>query len=911
MNLSKTEKLIVARKKLKEFQQSKKIHMQDDLSKDRNGVAKLLLQNEIQETSSHKCQSQSDHNIPTNDSSQDCKISVDNNDSHVNTQTINTTCINDKIIAKKIDIANDLKQVVGIELTNTVLSSEKDNIANHMQQTIDESSENNSDHLPINEMDKNQNDQYLYEQPKKLSQAAINEFNENTDNNRHKNADSDLHYQSQGYMQDQNQVVNQSQIQVRQYSSKIAELQAALAAEDAEIEIKLLQETKQLKEQLQMHMQTTSILISEKADLIATLDHNQTTIKHNAEEIEELSGKLKCSQVRVSELEKELNTVRKDSEEAYKTIQLMKEDHETLYEKYSELKKEKEDLALQVSELKQKLNVKNTELTSLQQSLQEKSALLSLSELKIQQLTSTSQELGKLEDQHDNVTMLEQQIAQMKETLKAVSEENDEASRQYQNYGRLLEAQQEALLHEFEHQKQLNTELEIRERSYIERLSNLEQQLQSEKEKVQDLFPLQNQKQHIDSLMKEIDELTLEQERLHIIISEKETDIEMLSKTIQELQNKESVNTDALKLAQALESEQLGASRAVSQNQQLKQQLNEMHDAFISLSNAKLDLTEQLQSERTIGRKLNAELNKVEAEVEYLKKCLKEKELIMIEQEKNDSHNSSVTDQTVSNEAQTNYIHTLQQELQNSLATIDDLKIENEKLLQELNHTRVEKEERVNELNSVNNEVSQNTNQNITDNMDDAAEVKIVSHSTTTDSSDFSEHTKKLEQRFKETMEKLAELTDEKQRLEHLVLQLQSETETIGEYIALYQQQRAILQDKAKQKDEIFRQLVEQKNEQQEQLHKLKVLVTVLIKGKSSMTDSAKPCSSNCEGKNEKDSTFTNNNPNHNVVAELPDDKTKSEILDLLTEIKDCKDSCIFTSNYHPCPACSGKLITV
>ena len=39
---------------------------------------------------------------------------------------------------------------------------------------------------------------------------------------------------------------------------------------------------------------------------------------------------------------------------------------------------------------------------------------------------------------------------------------------------------------------------------------------------------------------------------------------------------------------------------------------------------------------------------------------------------------------------------------------------------------------------------------------------------------------KKLESRFKETMEKVAELTDEKQRLEHLVLQLQGETETIG-----------------------------------------------------------------------------------------------------------------------------------
>lgn len=40
----------------------------------------------------------------------------------------------------------------------------------------------------------------------------------------------------------------------------------------------------------------------------------------------------------------------------------------------------------------------------------------------------------------------------------------------------------------------------------------------------------------------------------------------------------------------------------------------------------------------------------------------------------------------------------------------------------------------------------------------------------------------KLEIRFKEAMQKVAELTDDKQRLEHLVLQLQGETETIGKH---------------------------------------------------------------------------------------------------------------------------------
>lgn len=509
--------------------------------------------------------------------------------------------------------------------------------------------------------------------------------------------------------------------------------------------------------------------------------------------------------------------------------------------------------------------------------------------------------------------MLEQQLAQMKETLKAVNDENDEASKQYQNYVRQLEAQQETLLNELEHRKQLNNELEIREKSYIERLSDLEQQLQSEKIKVEDLLPLQNQKYNTDSLMKEIDELTLEQERLHIIISEKDTNIEILNKALQESQEKDSQSTNASKLAQALESEQLGASRAVLQNQQLKEQLNEMHDAFILLSNTKLDLTEQLQSERAIGRKLNAELNKVETEMEYLKNCLKEKEISLAELEKENLQNAQIADQINHYQAQSHYTHTLQQELQKALATVDDLKIENEKLLEELSRNKIEKENNEPDIhNDTNNDILQNNNKTVNDNIYDTTAIKTRSCATLTDSFDSLEPMKKLEKRFKETMEKLAELTDEKQRLEHLVLQLQSETETIGEYIALYQRQRAVLQEKAKQKDEVFRQLVEQKNEQQEQLHKLKVLVTDLIKRKSLVTESMGPYDTNCEEENKKDLILPENDKQNNiVVAELSNDVTTSQILDLLTEIKDCKDSCIFTSNYHPCPWCSGKLITV
>ncbi|XP_043674043.1 golgin subfamily A member 2-like [Vespula pensylvanica] len=918
MNLSKTEKLIAARKKLKEFQQNKKIHIQDEPLKNENGIIKLLQQNETVETSSHKNQLRSDHNVPISDTLQNFTFPIDNKDSHVNIETINFVSINeDKISVKKTDTESNSKQVAGIEMTNMEVLSEMDN--SHVQkQTISESSENNINYF-CTDKDKCENNctldnislnQQLSIQTKQLLQTENTkiESDESTDNNKWKILDSDSHSQNQTVtcLQDQNEL----QIQVKQYSNKISELQAALAAKDAEVEVKLMQETNQLKEQLQIHVQTTNILISEKAELTAALNQNQAIIKHQKEEIEELSGKLKYVQFRSSEFEKELNTTKTEAEEAKKIAQQIKQDHETLYEKYSELKKEKDDLSLQVSELKQKLSVKNSEINNLQQTVQEKAALLSLNELKIQQLTSTSQSLEVFENQHHNVTILEQQVTQMKEALKTVSEENDEASKQYQNYVRQLETQQETLVNELEHQKKLNNELEIREKSYIERLSDFEQQLQSEKEKVQELLPLQNHKHHTDTLIKEIDELTLEQERLHIVINEKETDIDILKKELQQLQNKENQDTDVPKLLQALESEQLGASRAVSQNQQLKQQLNEMHDAFILLSNTKLDLTEKLQSERTIGRKLNAELNKLESEVEYLKNCLKEKEVSLSELEKENLQNAQIADQIHHYQAQSQYTHTLQQELQKALTTIDDLKSENEKLTEELNHKTDKEKNGVNESNMVN-EILENNKDNVDKNILKTREIKTISRSTITEPSHALEPIKKLEERFKETMEKLAELTDEKQRLEHLVLQLQSETETIGEYIALYQRQRAILQERAKEKNEAFRLLIEQKNEQQEQLHKLKELVINLITRKSTITENIEPYTSDHKEENKDVITSEIIKQHNSVASEISDDETTSQILDLLTEIKDCKDTCILASNFHPCPWCSGKLITV
>lgn len=61
----------------------------------------------------------------------------------------------------------------------------------------------------------------------------------------------------------------------------MVELEGLLATKDSEFEAKLVREISPLKEQLQVHTQTTGILIAEKAELTAALAQSQRTVKKN------------------------------------------------------------------------------------------------------------------------------------------------------------------------------------------------------------------------------------------------------------------------------------------------------------------------------------------------------------------------------------------------------------------------------------------------------------------------------------------------------------------------------------------------------------------------------------------------------------------------------------------------------
>lgn len=148
---------------------------------------------------------------------------------------------------------------------------------------------------------------------------------------------------------------------------------------------------------------------------------------------------------------------------------------------------------------------------------------------------------------------------------------------------------------------------------------------------------------------------------------------------------------------------------------------------------------------------------------------------------------------------------------------------------------------------------------------------------------------KLLEDKFKRKMNEFAELVEEKQRLEHLVIQLQSETETIGEYITLYQNQRILLQQRAVERDQQMSALAKEREELRSKLAQLNSLVPSLIQQNQG------------GGGPQSD---------QNLNVPQAEEKTSEKILQLLDEIG--TSSLIQESaNFHPCLYCSGKLITV
>lgn len=146
----------------------------------------------------------------------------------------------------------------------------------------------------------------------------------------------------------------------------------------------------------------------------------------------------------------------------------------------------------------------------------------------------------------------------------------------------------------------------------------------------------------------------------------------------------------------------------------------------------------------------------------------------------------------------------------------------------------------------------------------------------------------KLQDRFMKIMGEVADLSDEKHRLEHIILQLQNETDTICEYVALYQQQRSLL----KRRDE-------------ERSAQLKVFQQECGKLKCELEELSGILARFAE---DKELSFYFKTDSKRIDME--------HVMTLLSNLKnnsliDPNKKHIEFKNFYPCNCCSGKLIDV
>ncbi|RZC34772.1 golgin subfamily A member 2-like, partial [Asbolus verrucosus] len=738
---------------------------------------------------------------------------------------------------------------------------------------------------------------------------------------------------------------------LQEYQVKLTQLEAEIKDKELNTDTKIEQEVSSLREELQCHIQTVGILVAEKAELVANLSQFQMAAKQKTADCEELQGRLKTSRSRVADLEREVAILKNEKsqydnlgKEHSAELNNLKKDHQTL-------KEEKEELVQDLLEVREKLKSSSENNLLFQQQIGELSNQLSMANIKIQQLTTgeLDQVSGQVEQLTQEKFALEKQVADLNQTVKILSKEREESSLQYQQYAQQLNAQLSNLAARLEQLQKENESLSIQEQNRIKHIGELEKQLQNiqndhvafamqrtsgdTKAELEAALDLVEQLKTENTELQEINVKVLnEKEMLLKDVERKEESVRELESLVEELRGNQPDNA---KLLAIMESDKVAAARAVSQNTEMKKQMESMEEVFMKLNNDKIELTEKLTQEQRNNKDLMEKLQKTELHLQTLADAIeiKDKELCYLRENsfqlnKQVLQSEQLTDRLRHYEAQDHSSHSLQTELQEAKQIIAKLTDEINQLIERKNETNTNEDDEVSslrqKLDSL--ELKNKELEMKLSNSQDSSEARkesAIDSNHNDNILDKESAMKHLEAKFLKTMEDIANLTEEKQRLEHLVLQLQGETETIGEYVALYQHQRSILKQKAIEKDQQLTQLANDREHIKAKLEKLNDLVRKLVVEKGTVPsellehhdnlnkENQGLCEEHAKIHNEINKIAQNSftiEPNH--FEPQHNTETAEQIIALLSEIKS-SNLVQPTENFHHCPWCSGQLITV
>ncbi|KAF1480741.1 Golgin subfamily A member 2, partial [Pygoscelis antarcticus] len=714
--------------------------------------------------------------------------------------------------------------------------------------------------------------------------------------------------------------LDSSNLTNKQLVTKIEELKQQnqeavnqLEKEKKEFEQKFSKEQAALREQLQVHIQTIGILVSEKSELQTALGHTQQAARQKSGEAENLAARLHSSRQRVSELERTLSSISMQQKQSEKHNKELVKERDNLKLELYKRSKSSEEIKQQNSELSEKVHSLVSKNSAMKLDMEDLHKKLEMAELMIQQFSNQAGSLDanqQLQMALEEKASLETQVAQLSESLHQLQAERDRYVEKLKEERSIWQQRVQQL------SEQVHTMAEEKEKhmAQIRELeANVTELLSKSAVKPMDIEPSSpagptaaelSLQEEIQRLQQEKEELhgqyqaqVRDNEQLSHLNREQEEQLLELEKAVQRY-NEESV--DRQQILEDMQSDKATISRALSQNRELKEQLAELQNGFVKLTNENMEVTSALQSEQHVKKELAKKLGQLQENLGELKETLelKTQEARGL-QEQRDQYYSHLQQYTVAYQqlsAEKEELHKqylLQTQLMDRLQHEEvQGKVTVEMHLKELQQTKESLEAVAKENKELQAQISQlaaDLDGRILHRLDDGVESEAMTEEIQTSSfvipEKFESHEEmvafltsamcqvekeredmrqqlaaqkqqcrsllqqiaalrqeqqhnvmlgggstmdtvpvevhealktameKLQSRFTDLMHEKADLKERLEELEHRCIQLSGETDTIGEYIALYQSQRAILKQRHQEKEEYISRLAQDKEE--------------------------------------------------------------------------------------------------
>ncbi|XP_032563836.1 golgin subfamily A member 2 isoform X9 [Chiroxiphia lanceolata] len=700
-----------------------------------------------------------------------------------------------------------------------------------------------------------------------------------------------------------------------------------LEKEKKEFEQKFSKEQAALREQLQVHIQTIGILVSEKSELQTALGHTQQAARQKSGEAESLAARLHSSRQRVSELERTLSSISMQQKQSEKHNKELVKERDNLKMELYKRSKSSEEIKQQNSELSEKVHSLVSKNSAMKLDVEDLQKKLEMAELMIQQFSNQTGSLDanqQLQMALEEKASLEAQVAQLSESLQQLQAERDQYVEKLKEEGSIWQQRVQQL------SEQVHTMAEEKEK-HMAQIRELEAnitELMSTSVKPMDVEPSSppgptaaelSLQEEIQRLQQEKEELqgqyqaqVRDNEQLSHLNQEQEERLLELEKAVQRY-NEESV--DRQQILEDMQSDKATISRALSQNRDLKEQLAELQNGFVKLTNENMEVTSALQSEQHVKKELAKKLGQLQENLGELKETLelKTQEARGL-QEQRDQCYSHLQQYTLAFQQlaaekeelhkqyllQTQLMDRLQheevqgkvtvemhlKELQQTKESLEAVAKENKELQAQISqlaaemdgrilHQLEEDDEAMNEeiqkpsfvipekfesheemvtfVTSAMSQVDQERQglrqqlaaqkqqcrtllQQVTALRQEQQHHIALDGGSIMDTVPVEVHEAlktamdKLQLRFTELMQEKADLKERLEELEHRCIQLSGETDTIGEYIALYQSQRAILKQRHQEKEEYISRLAQDKEEMKMKLLELQDLVMRLVR---------------------------------------------------------------------------------